>query len=102
MKEEKKQNAWLKFDKDGRSEIFDFCEGYKEYMSLCKTERESVLEAQRMAEEKGYGIVSVKAGDKELVNEKAEANDKYRTSGIVIEKAWLESLDTNEIVINLL
>ena len=81
MKEEKKQNAWLKFDKDGRSEIFDFCEGYKEYMSLCKTERESVLEAQRMAEEKGYRDLnsvikngeSLKAGDKVYLNNKDKA-----------------------------
>ena len=52
--------------------------------------------------EKGYGVVSVKAGDKELINENAEANGVYRASGVVIDKAWLEGLDTNEIVLNLL
>ena len=54
MSEEKTKNAWLKFDEKGRLDIFNFCEGYKNYMSVCKTERESVLEAIRLAAEKGY------------------------------------------------
>jgi GTPase Era involved in 16S rRNA processing len=54
MSEEKNKNAWLKFGEKGKQDIFNFCEGYKNYMSVCKTERESVLEAIRLAEEKGY------------------------------------------------
>ena len=52
--------------------------------------------------EKGCGVVSVKAGDKELINENAEANGVYRASGVVIDKAWLEGLETNQIEITLL
>lgn len=78
MKKEKNKNAWLKFDQEGRERIFDFCEGYKSYMSLCKTERESVIEAQRLAEEKGYKDLNtiikngeaLKAGDKVYLNNK--------------------------------
>ena len=81
MSEEKTKNAWLKFDEKGRLDIFDFCEGYKNYMSVCKTERESVLEAIRLAEEKGYRDLNLviengetlKSGDKVYLNNKDKA-----------------------------
>lgn len=49
-----RKNAWLKYNDAEKKEIFDFCEGYKEYISNCKTERESIKEAITLAEEKGY------------------------------------------------
>ena len=49
-----KKNAWLKFDNTKKEEIFSFCEGYKKYISDCKTERESIKEAIYLAESKGY------------------------------------------------
>ena len=81
MSEEKTKNAWLKFDEKGRLDIFNFCEGYKNYMSVCKTERESVLEAIRLAEEKGYKDLylvikngeTLKSGDKVYLNNKDKA-----------------------------
>ena len=81
MSEEKNKNAWLKFDEKGRLDIFNFCEGYKNYMSVCKTERESVLEAIRLAEEKGYKDLNLvikngetlKSGDKVYLNNKDKA-----------------------------
>ena len=47
-----KKNAWLKFDNTKKEEIFSFCEGYKKYISDCKTERESIKEAIYLAESK--------------------------------------------------
>ena len=81
MSEEKTKNAWLKFDEKGRLDIFILCEGYKNYMSVCKTERESVLEAIRLAEEKGYKDLNLvikngetlKSGDKVYLNNKDKA-----------------------------
>ena len=78
MSKENKKSAWLKYDKHGKEEIFNFCEGYKNYMSVCKTERESVLEAIKLAEEKGYRdlnkiikyIEVLKSGDKVYFNNK--------------------------------
>ena len=32
----KTENAWKKYA--DKKPVFDFCEGYKEFMSLCKTE----------------------------------------------------------------
>ena len=71
-----KKNAWLKFDDAKKQEIFHFCEGYKKYISDCKTERESIKGAISLAEAKGYRDLknvistgeSLKAGDKVYYN----------------------------------
>ncbi|MGL4569798.1 MAG: aminopeptidase [Clostridium sp.] len=48
------KNAWEKYDEKGIKEIFDFNEGYKKFMSKCKTERECVSESIRIAKEHGF------------------------------------------------
>ena len=71
-----KKNAWLNFDDAKKQEIFNFCEGYKKYISDCKTERESIKGAISLAEAKGYRDLknvistgeSLKAGDKVYYN----------------------------------
>ena len=71
-----RKNAWQKYDDEGIKKIFDFNEGYKEFMSKCKTERECVKEVIRIAEEKGYRNLdtviknneTIKAGDKVYAN----------------------------------
>ncbi|MDB2107090.1 aminopeptidase [Clostridium paraputrificum] len=68
--------AWEKYDEQGIKDIFDFNEGYKNFMSLCKTERECVKETIRIAEENGYKNLddvikngeALKAGDKVYAN----------------------------------
>ena len=68
--------AWEKYDEQGIKEIFDFNEGYKNFMSPCKTERECVKETIRIAEENGYKNLddvikngeALKAGDKVYAN----------------------------------
>lgn len=48
--------------------VFKFSEGYKDFLNTCKTERESVAEAVRLAEECGFkpleSFTSLKEGDK--------------------------------------
>ena len=71
-----RKNAWQKYDDEGIKKIFDFNEGYKDFMSKCKTERECVKEVIRIAEEKGYRNLdtviknneTLKAGDKVYAN----------------------------------
>lgn len=76
-KEKKQDNiAWNKYDDAQQAEVMRYNEGYKAYISVCKTERECVREAVRQAEEKGYrdlkeiiaGNGTVKAGDKLYYN----------------------------------
>ena len=70
-KEKEKKNAWLKYNAAQKKEIFDYCEGYKKFISDCKTERECVEEVVRQAKKQGYKDLSayktLKAGDKVIV-----------------------------------
>ena len=78
MTKESNKSSWLKYNNEGKKEIFDFCEGYKNYLSVGKTERECIHEAIRLAEEKGYRDLNeiiknnevLKAGDKVYANNK--------------------------------
>ncbi|MBU5487851.1 aminopeptidase [Clostridium sp. MSJ-8] len=51
---EKVKNAWEKYDEASIKDVFDFSEGYRKFISDCKTERECVRESIRLAEAKGY------------------------------------------------
>ena len=61
-----RKNAWKKYQ--DKQVVMDFAEGYKNFISLCKTERLATREAVRQLEEKGFvnglNVKSIKAGDK--------------------------------------
>ncbi len=71
-----KENIWKKYDDNMRKVIMDFAQGYKKYISDCKTERECVSEAIEMAKANGYRDLNdiiknneeLKAGDKVYAN----------------------------------
>lgn len=71
-----RENAWKKYDEAGLKEVFEYCEGYKKYISDCKTERECVSESIRIAETYGYRNLedviknkeTLKNGDKVYAN----------------------------------
>ena len=71
-----RENAWKKYDEAGLKEVFEYCEGYKKYISDCKTERECVSESIRIAETYGYRNLedviknkeTLKSGDKVYAN----------------------------------
>lgn len=84
MENEKKdlsKNAWNKYDEKEVQSIFEFCEGYKNFMSKCKTERECVKEVLRLAKAEGYEDIEeiiknnkqLKPGDKVFANNKGKA-----------------------------
>ena len=70
------KNAWEKYDEKGIQEIFTFNEGYKKFISKCKTERECVVESIKIAEEHGFKNLedvinsneTLKTGDKVYAN----------------------------------
>ena len=49
-----RKNAWKKYGKEDLKTVFDFSEAYRQFISCCKTERECVKEAVRLAKERGY------------------------------------------------
>lgn len=67
-----RENAWKSCNKQTVKEIFGFCEGYKKFISECKTERECTRRSIQMAKEHGYRNLkeiiaakeTIKSGDK--------------------------------------
>ena len=62
----KKKNGYFEFDE--KDEVFAFCEGYKDFLNACKTERECVDYTVEMAIENGFVnldyVTELKPGDK--------------------------------------
>lgn len=50
----KKESAWKQLESNEKKLVFDFSEGYKNFLDVGKTERESAAEIKRMATENGY------------------------------------------------
>ena len=71
-----RKNAWEKYTGKKQKAVMDFAEGYKKFISLCKTERECVDEFERMAKEDGFVDIqeiikkgkTLKAGDRVYAN----------------------------------
>lgn len=67
-----RKNAWEKYEGKALEKVMDFAEGYKKFISDCKTERECVDEFIAMAEKDGFKNIedvikaneTLKAGDK--------------------------------------
>ncbi len=93
-KKEDKKNPWLKYMEDKKEELFDFCNGYIDYMSICKTERECVLTSIDMAIALGYRDLeeviengeSLNPGDKVFINNKDKALALFLIGQEPIEK----------------
>lgn len=72
--------AWDKYSEQDLNKVFELAERYKEFMSLCKTERECVQEFIRQAESHGFKNLdtliaegaSLKAGDKVYANNRGK------------------------------
>ena len=63
-----RKNAWKKYDASAEKEVMKFAEGYKDFLSVSKTERLAVKEAVKRLEAKGFknveSISRVAPGDK--------------------------------------
>ena len=68
----KKKNVYEEADAEKIRKIFDYSEGYKEYLDLSKTEREAVEHSIFLAEQNGY--TEYKLGDKLSVGDKRYLN----------------------------
>ena len=64
----KKENGWHGVTELLKKDIFEFSEGYKDFLNIGKTERTFVSEAIKSAEKEGFvdanTLVKLKAGDK--------------------------------------
>jgi aspartyl aminopeptidase len=51
---EEKKSIWSQYSENEKLELEELNKGYREFLSKCKTERESVIEAVKQAEAAGY------------------------------------------------
>ncbi|HIT89453.1 MAG TPA: aminopeptidase, partial [Candidatus Merdenecus merdavium] len=89
-----RSNAWSKYDQEGREKINDFVEGYKDFISNCKTERECVTQVIKEAKAQGYKDLdeiiqngtTLKTGDKVYSNNMGKAIALFHIGTESIEK----------------
>ena len=72
MEDKMKTNLWEKYSGEKEKAVEEFCDGYKKFLSECKTERECIKYAVSEAEKRGFKSLNalieknkkLKAGDK--------------------------------------
>lgn len=75
MADDKKKSVWSEYSEQDKQELEKLNAGYIDFLSNCKTERESVKEAIAKAEEKGYKNLAdiIKKGEKLKAGDKVYA-----------------------------
>ncbi|MGL5270481.1 MAG: aminopeptidase [Selenomonadaceae bacterium] len=62
-----KKSVWNTYSETEKNALEELSSGYRDFLTKCKTERESVKEAVRLAEEKGYkDLKGILAGEDRL------------------------------------
>lgn len=71
------KNAYLRLDDETVKKAYDFCEGYKNFLNLAKTEREAAAAAMVLADQKGFAPYErgkkYKSGDKVYFNNRGKS-----------------------------
>ena len=82
----KYEYAWDKYSEQDLEKVFGLSDGYKEFMSKCKTERECVTEFITLAEKEGYKNLDtiIKQGGKLKAGDKVYANNKGKTLALFL------------------
>ncbi len=82
-----RKNAWLKY-KDNKA-VMDFAENYKQFLSVAKSERLAVIEAEKLLKANGFknveNVKSVKAGDRVYF-----INKKKNVAAFIVGKEPIE------------
>ena len=64
---EEKKSVWNTYSETEKNALEELSSGYRDFLTKCKTERESVKEAVRLAEGKGYkDLKGILAGEDRL------------------------------------
>lgn len=99
------ENAWLNYTQEDKNQLENLCADYKDFISICKTERECTKEIIKRIEEKGFKNLdtylnnnqSLQPGDKIYANNRNKAlalfiiGTKPITEGMNILGAHIDS-----------
>lgn len=85
----KRENIFDRIDAKTEKEVFDYCEGYKNFLDTAKTEREAVSTAIQLAKQNGFKEYSfgapLKAGDKFYYNNRGKSLILFKIGNESIE-----------------
>ncbi len=96
----RKKNGYDRLTDAERSKMDDYCNDYKAFLNVGKTERECIRESVRLAEERGFRPyvrgMALKAGDKVYLNNRrkmlllAVIGEKRMSEGVQIAAAHID------------
>ena len=70
------KNVYENYTEQKMKDAIDFCEGYKEYITNAKTEREAIYETVKLAKANGFVDINtkkkLKAGDKVYIKNRGK------------------------------
>ena len=73
----KKENGWNSKSEEEKKVIFEYAEGYMQYMNQSKTEREIIVNSQKIAEQNGFQNIencsTLNKGDKVYYNNRGKS-----------------------------
>ncbi|WP_281645781.1 aminopeptidase [Parendozoicomonas sp. Alg238-R29] len=84
----KQESGWKQLKGEERQEIINFCEPYKAFLNKAKTEREFVIESQKLAEERGF----VDAMSKDVLNPGDKVFFNLRDKNLVLAVIGSENI----------
>lgn len=81
-----RKNAWTTYSEDQLKAVMAFNEDYKEFISVCKTERECVAQTIRLAKQNGYRDLDEIIANQETLKpgDKVYANNMDKTIALYI------------------
>ena len=88
-----RKTAWEKYTKKQKTEVMTFAEGYRQFISDCKTERECVKEFVKIAGNQGFKDLS-KLIEKKTSSTAAdsyltfEGGKKHKLNGVILPTGW--------------
>ena len=99
--EYEQKQGWTKVSEEEKNQIFEFCDGYMNFLNMSKTERESVKTSVSLLEKAGFADINavdkLKAGDKVYYVNKAKSlyaaviGKKCLTEGVNLVGAHIDS-----------
>ena len=85
--------SWDKYEGEKRDEVFDFCDGYINYISTCKTERECVLTSIDMAKALGYRDFNEILDSNQVLKARDRVYVNNKDKGLILFLIGEESID---------
>lgn len=84
--EKKYEYAWNSYNENDMKDVFEISEGYKKFLSECKTERECVKKFIKIAEGNGYkNLEEISKRDEKLTSgQKVYLNNRYKTLALFV------------------